>query len=73
MARAKKPNKTRKTAMKRLRITNPKGNRKPKLRYKKSAQHHLRTKLSRRSKRRKQGTQNVHDSFTQKYKKIVSV
>ena len=44
---------TNKTAVKRVRSTNPKGNRKAKLLYTKARAHHLRTKLSSRSKRRK--------------------
>lgn len=45
--------KTNKTAAKRIRVSNPKGNRKPKILFSKSAQHHLKTKRSRRAKRRK--------------------
>ncbi len=44
--------KTNKTAKKRVRLSNPRGNRKPKLRYKQSTQGHLKTKRSSRSKRR---------------------
>lgn len=44
---------TNKTASKRIRVTNPRGNRKPKILYSKTAQHHLKTKKSRRAKRRK--------------------
>jgi ribosomal protein L35 len=44
--------KTNKTAKKRIRLSNPRGNRKPKLRYKQSHQGHLKTKRSTRSKRR---------------------
>ena len=44
--------KTNKTARKRIRLSNPRGNRTPKLRYKQSQQGHLKTKRSTRSKRR---------------------
>lgn len=44
--------KTNKTAKKRIHVSNPKGNRTPKLRYKQSHQGHLRTNKSSRSKRR---------------------
>jgi ribosomal protein L35 len=73
MARAKKPNKTRKTALKRLKKTNPKGNRKAKLRYNQTKQHHLRTKLSSRAKRRRRGNKVVNSSVEKKYNKIVNV
>ncbi|MCC7290121.1 hypothetical protein IT417_02650 [bacterium] len=45
--------KTNKTAAKRIRVSNPRGNRKPKILYSKTAQHHLKTKRSKRAKRRK--------------------
>lgn len=44
---------TKKTAIKRFKKTNPKGNRKAKIMYSKTAQHHLMTKRSKRVKRRK--------------------
>jgi ribosomal protein L35 len=44
--------KTNKTAKKRIRMSNPRGNRTPKIRYKQSQQGHLKTKRSTRSKRR---------------------
>jgi len=62
--------KTRKTASKRIKTTNPKGNKKSKLLYKKSAQHHLRTKLSRRAKRRKLPREVVHKTIVKKFKKV---
>ncbi len=62
--------KTRKTAAKRIKKTNPKGNKKSKVLYKKSAQHHLRTKLSRRAKRRKLPREVVHETIVKKFKKV---
>ena len=62
--------KTRKTVSKRIKITNPKGNKKSKTLYKKSAQHHLRTKLSRRAKRRKLPREVVDKTITKKFKKV---
>ena len=62
--------KTRKTASKRIKETNPKGNKKSKVLYKKSAQHHLRTKLSRRAKRRKLPREVVHKTVVKKFKKV---
>lgn len=62
--------KTKKTAAKRIKVTNPKGNKKGKLLYKKSAQHHLRTKLSRRAKRRKLPREVVHNSISKRLKSV---
>ncbi len=66
--------KTNKTAKKRVKVTNPKGNRKPKILYKKSHQNHLRTKRSSRAKRRQAGPKVV-DSSNEKvlYRKIVNL
>ncbi|HCC67725.1 TPA: 50S ribosomal protein L35 [Patescibacteria group bacterium] len=44
--------KTNKTAKKRFKLTNPKGKKKGKLLYKRSHQNHLKTKRSRKTKRR---------------------
>jgi ribosomal protein L35 len=44
--------KTNKTAVKRIKLSNPKGNRKAKMMYKQSHQGHLKTKKSARAKRR---------------------
>lgn len=60
--------KTNKTASKRIRVTNPKGNRKPKILYSKTAKHHLKTKRSSRAKRRKA---NVGIASSTNAKKIV--
>jgi ribosomal protein L35 len=62
--------KTKKTATKRIKVTNPKGNRKSKMLYKKSAQHHLRTKRSSREKRRKLPREVVHKTIAKKLKKL---
>jgi ribosomal protein L35 len=59
---------TNKTASKRIRVTNPKGNRKPKILYSKTAKHHLKTKRSSRSKRRKA---NIGVASATNAKKIV--
>lgn len=66
--------KTNKTAKKRVKVTNPKGNRKSKLLYKKSHQNHLRTKRSSKSKRRQSGSKVVDDSNEKTlYRKIVNL
>jgi ribosomal protein L35 len=66
--------KTNKTAKKRIKVTNPKGNRKPKLLYKKSHQNHLRTKRSAKSKRRQSGSKVVDTSNEKSlYRKIVNL
>jgi ribosomal protein L35 len=62
--------KTRKTASKRVKVTNPKDNKKSKMLYKKSAQHHLRTKLSSRQKRRKLPREVLHHTIVKKFKKV---
>ncbi len=62
--------KTRKTASKRIKVTNPKGNKTTKLLYKKSAQHHLRTKRSSREKRRKLPREVVCKTIAKKLRKI---
>jgi len=65
---------TNKTAKKRVKITNPKGNRKPKILYKKSHQNHLRTKRSAKSKRRQAGSKVVDNSNEKTlYRKIINL
>ena len=66
--------KTNKTAKKRIKVSSPKGNKKPKLMYKQSHQGHLRTKRSSRSKRR-QDSHKIVDSTNEKkmYRKIVNI
>jgi ribosomal protein L35 len=54
--------KTNKTAKKRIKASNPKGNRTPKLRYKQSHQGHLKTKRSAKSKRRQKDNALVDKS-----------
>ena len=63
--------KTNKTAIKRMHSTNPKGNRKPKILYSKSAQHHLKTSKSKRAKRRKANKGVATDSNAKKMVNIV--
>ncbi len=62
--------KTRKTASKRIKTTKAKGNRPNKVLYKKSGQHHLRTKLSARQKRRKLPREVVDKTIVKKFKKV---
>lgn len=66
--------KTNKTAKKRIKVSKPKGNKKPKLMYKQSHQNHLRTKRSAKSKRR-QDSHKVIDNANEKkmYRKIVNI
>ena len=54
--------KTNKTAKKRIKVSNPRGNRKPKLIYNQSHQNHLRTKRSAKSKRRQRDDSKVDKS-----------
>jgi len=63
--------KTNKTAAKRIKKSNPRGNRKPKLMYSKTAQHHLKTKLSRRVKRRKPSTAPANKAVAKNLRKLV--
>jgi len=66
--------KTNKTAKKRIRLSNPRGNRKPKLRYKQSHQGHLKTKRSSRSKRRQLSNAIVGKTNDKKIRrKIVNI
>lgn len=54
--------KTNKTAKKRIKVSNPKGEKKPKLIYKQSRQGHLRSKRSSKSKRRQEKDEKVDKS-----------
>ena len=63
-------NKTNKTAIKRVKRSNPRGNKKAKLLYNPSANHHLMTKRSRRAKRRKSNVKAVDKTIERKYKAI---
>jgi len=62
-----------KTALKRLKKSNPKGNRKPKLIYKESSQGHLKTKKRAAAKRAKSSSAVVDKTIVKKYRKIVSI
>jgi ribosomal protein L35 len=66
--------KTNKTAVKRIKLSNPKGNRTKKLIYKQTRQGHLRTKRSQSSKRRQSNNRQV-DSTNKKQlvRKIVNL
>ncbi len=63
--------KTNKTAVKRVKLSNPKGNRRAKMMYKQSHQGHLRTKRSSRSKRRQDDDRIVYPANEKNLKKIV--
>jgi ribosomal protein L35 len=55
-------------------VSNPKGNRKPKLIYKQSHQNHLRTKRSAKSKRRQKSHKVVNKANEKTlYRKIVNL
>jgi ribosomal protein L35 len=54
--------KTNKTAKKRIKLSNPRGNKTPKLMYRQSHQGHLRTKKSSRQKRRQNDKAQVDKS-----------
>lgn len=66
--------KTNKTAVKRIKLSNPKGNRRAKMMYNQSHKGHLKTKRSSRSKRR-QSSDNIVFSTTEKRlrRKIVNL
>ena len=66
--------KTNKTAIKRFKVTNPKGSKKGKLLFKQSHQNHLKTKKSRRAKRR-QSNHAIVSSANEKnmYRKAVNL
>ncbi|MBD3329470.1 hypothetical protein GF357_03180 [Candidatus Dojkabacteria bacterium] len=66
--------KTNKTAKKRIKLSNPKGNRKPKVLVNKSRKHHLQTKKSSRTKRRKLPTTKVKKGYVKLFmEKIVNL
>jgi ribosomal protein L35 len=66
--------KTNKTARKRIKLSNPKGNKTQKIIYKQTRQGHLRTKRSKSSKRRQSDNKQVHDSNRkQLVRKIVNL
>lgn len=63
--------KTNKTAAKRIKLTNPKGNRKAKMLYKQSNQSHLKTKRSSKSKRRQGDNNEVYATTAKNFKRKV--
>jgi ribosomal protein L35 len=63
--------KTNKTAIKRIKLSNPKGNRKAKMMYKQSHQGHLRTKRSAKSKRRQDDDKIVYPANAKRLKRKV--
>lgn len=63
--------KTNKTAIKRIKLSNPKGNRKAKMMYKQSSQGHLKTKKSAREKRRQSDHAHVYSVTVKKLKRKV--
>lgn len=63
--------KTNKTAIKRIKLSNPKGNRKAKMMYKQSHQGHLKTKKSSRQKRRQMDNAPVYKATEKKLKRKV--
>lgn len=63
--------KTNKTAVKRIKLSNPKGNRKAKMMYKQSHQGHLKTKRSSRSKRRQSDKRLVYATTQKNLKRVV--
>lgn len=66
--------KTNKTAKKRVSVSNPRGNKKPKLMYKQSHQGHLRTKKSTRAKRRQKDNALIEKNIAKKIQaKIVNI
>ncbi len=66
--------KTNKTAKKRIKLSNPRGNKTPKLMYRQSHQGHLRTKKSSREKRRQNDKAQVHKSNKKSLiRKIVNI
>lgn len=66
--------KTNKTAFKRVKLSNPKGNRKAKMMYKQSSQGHLKTKKSAREKRRQSDQVHVYKTTVKTLKrKIVNL
>lgn len=66
--------KTNKTAKKRVKVSNPRGNKKPVLRYKQSHQGHLKTKRSSREKRRLSDSKHVDVTISKKMvQKIVNI
>ncbi len=63
--------KTNKTAVKRIKLSNPKGNRKAKMMYNQSHQGHLRTKRASSSKRRQSSDGLVYSTTAKNLKRVV--
>ena len=63
--------KTNKTAIKRIKLSNPKGNRKAKMMYNQSHQGHLKTKRSSKSKRRQSTNTLVYGTTEKNLRKLV--
>jgi ribosomal protein L35 len=63
--------KTNKTAIKRIKLSNPKGNRKAKMMYNQSHQGHLKTKRSSKSKRRQSSNALVYGTTEKNLRKVV--
>lgn len=63
--------KTNKTAIKRIKLSNPKGNRKAKMMYNQSHQGHLKTKRSSKSKRRQSDKSLVFKTTQKNLKRVV--
>ena len=65
---------TNKTAKKRVNLSNPRGNKTPVVRYKQSHQGHLKTKRSRRSKRRQSSSKEIDVTNSKRIvKKIINI
>ncbi len=65
---------TNKTAKKRVNLSNPRGNKAPVVRYKQSHQGHLKTKRSRRSKRRQSSSKEIDVTNSKRIvKKIINI
>ena len=64
--------KTSKTAVKRIKKTNPKGNKKPKVLVNKSHKHHFQTKMSSRAKRRKLPNVTTNDTNAKNFDKLIN-
>lgn len=65
--------KTNKSAIKRIKKTNPKGNKKPKLLYSESHNHHMKTKKSSRAKRRKTTHAKIYQPIADKLRRSMKI
>ncbi|MGI5898020.1 MAG: hypothetical protein ACOX6Q_02570 [Candidatus Dojkabacteria bacterium] len=65
---------TNKTAKKRIKVSSPRGHKRPIVLYKQSHQGHLKTKRSTRSKRRQSSSAKVHKTTAKKMvRKIINI